>query len=43
MNLEEKQISAEYMYKGKIINLRRDKALLPNGKTATREVISITN
>ena len=27
------------MYKGKIINLRRDKALLPNGKTATREVI----
>lgn len=39
MNLEEKQISAEYMYKGKIINLRRDKALLPNGKTATREVI----
>lgn len=39
MNLEEKQISAEYMYKGKIINLRRDTALLPNGNTATREVV----
>lgn len=39
MNLEEKQLSAEYMYKGKIINLRRDKALLPNGKEATREVV----
>ena len=39
MILEEKQISAEYMYKGKIISLRRDKALLPNGNTATREVV----
>lgn len=39
MNLEEKQLSAEYMYKGKIISLRRDKALLPNGNTATREVV----
>ena len=42
MNLEEKQISAEYMYKGKIISLRRDKALLPNGNTATREVVEHT-
>ncbi len=39
MNLTEKQIKAEYMYKGKIINLRRDEALLPNGNTAIREVI----
>lgn len=39
MNLEEKQLNAEYLYKGRIINLRRDEALLPNGKTATREVI----
>ncbi|MFQ8952734.1 MAG: hypothetical protein ACLR56_06835 [Oscillospiraceae bacterium] len=39
MNLEEKQISSEYIYQGKIIKLRRDTALLPNGKTATREVI----
>lgn len=39
MNLEEKQIKAEYLYKGKIINLRRDQALLPNQTTALREVI----
>ena len=39
MNLEEKQLSAEYIYKGKIINLRRDEAILPNGKTALREVV----
>ena len=39
MNLEEKQLSKEYVYKGKIINVRKDKALLPNGKTSTREVI----
>lgn len=39
MNLEEKQLKAEYLYKGKIINLRRDEALLPNGKTALREVV----
>ena len=39
MNLEEKQIKAEYMYKGRIINLRKDEALLPNGATALREVI----
>ncbi len=39
MNLEEKQLKAEYLYKGKIINLRRDEALLPNGATALREVV----
>ena len=39
MNLEEKQISAEYIYRGKIINLRRDDALLPDGNTAIREVV----
>ena len=39
MNLKEKQINAEYLYKGKIINLRKDTALLPNGKTALREVV----
>ncbi len=39
MNLREKTLSAEYIYKGKIINLRRDEAELPNGKTAFREVV----
>ena len=39
MNLEEKQISFDYKFKGRIISLRQDNALLPNGNTATREVV----
>ncbi len=39
MNLKEKQLKADYIYKGRIINLRKDEALLPNGNTALREVI----
>lgn len=39
MNLEEKQISFDYKFKGRIISLRQDHALLPNGNTATREVV----
>ncbi len=39
MNLEEKQLDFEYIFKGKVINLRRDTALLPNGDTAIREVV----
>lgn len=39
MNLEEKTLKQKYEYKGKIINLRVDEALLPNNETAKREVI----
>lgn len=39
MNLKEKQLESEYLYKGRIINLRRDKAELPNGAVALREVV----
>ncbi len=39
MNLEEKTISKEYQFKGRIINLRTDKAELPNGAVAGREVV----
>ncbi len=39
MNLREKQIKENYVFKGKIINVRQDTALLPNGATALREVI----
>ena len=39
MNLKEKTISQSYVYKGRIINMRVDEALLPNGKTAGREVV----
>ncbi len=39
MDLTEKQIKSEYKFKGRIINLRVDEALLPNGATAGREVV----
>lgn len=37
--LIEKTISGEYLYRGKILALRKDKALLPNGRVTSREVI----
>ena len=39
MSYEEKTINKNYIFKGKIIALRKDDVLLPNEKTATREVI----
>ncbi len=39
MNLQEKQLDFNYIFKGRIISLRQDSALLPNGNTATREVV----
>ena len=39
MDFTEKQLSAEYKFEGRIIKLRVDTALLPDGKTATREVV----
>ena len=39
MELFEKTLREEYIYKGKIINLRRDEVELPNGRHSTREVI----
>ncbi len=39
MNLEEKTLSQSYVYRGRVINMRVDEALLPNGKTAGREVV----
>ena len=39
MSFEEKQLSSNYIFKGRVINLRQDTALLPNGNTATREVV----
>ena len=38
MNIEHKTISRE-IYKGRIISLVKDTILLPNGKTAEREII----
>ena len=39
MNLTEKQLTKKYIFKGKVINLRRDTALLPNNTEAIREVV----
>ena len=39
MEFEEKTINKNYLFKGKILNLRRDDVLLPNGKTASREMV----
>lgn len=39
MNFEEKTLETNYIYKGKILNLRNDKVSLPDGKTAYREIV----
>ena len=39
MKLEEKTLSQEYIYRGRILNLRRDVAELPDGRQAYREVV----
>lgn len=39
MDLTEKPIKQDYIYKGKIVNLRVDDALLPDGTTAKREIV----
>lgn len=39
MKLEEKTVKKNYIYEGRIINLRRDDAELPDGKPCIREVV----
>lgn len=39
MDMTEKPINQKYIFKGKIINLRVDDALLPNGTVAKREIV----
>jgi len=39
VSLREKKIKSEKLFKGRIIDLELDQVELPNGKTATREVI----
>lgn len=39
MNLCEKTVSQDVRFRGRVINLRVDDALLPNGNHATREVV----
>lgn len=39
MQLEEKTLKQTYRFRGRIVNLREDTALLPNGQEAGREVV----
>ena len=39
MNFEEKTLEKNAVYSGRILNLRKDKVLLPNGNTGVREII----
>ncbi len=39
MDMTEKPVNREYIFKGRIINLRVDDALLPDGTVAKREVV----
>ena len=39
MNYEEKTLQKNYVYKGKILTLRDDEVVLPNGTMAHREII----
>lgn len=40
MKLEEIKQSSEIIYKGKIITVKKDKVLCPNGNLATREIVN---
>ena len=39
MDFTEKTVEKRYVYQGKILNLRKDDALLPDGKPCVREII----
>ena len=39
MLFKEKTVSKNYIYNGKILNLRKDEITLPNGKSAIREIV----
>ncbi|CVK17555.1 NUDIX hydrolase [Sporomusa sphaeroides] len=39
IDLYEKPVSSNRLFEGKIINLRQDEVMLPNGRTVTREVV----
>ena len=39
MQFKEKTVKEEYIYKGKILNLRKDQITLPDGNAAIREVV----
>lgn len=39
MNYQEKTLQTDYIFRGRVVNLRVDRVKLPNGKEAKREVV----
>ena len=39
MEFKEKTVNKNYIYRGKILNLRKDDVILPDGKNAVREIV----
>ncbi len=39
MDFKEKTVNKNYVYRGKILNLRKDDVTLPDGKSAVREIV----
>ncbi|MBQ7339556.1 MAG: NUDIX hydrolase [Clostridia bacterium] len=39
MDFEEKTLESQRIYEGKILSLKKDKVLLPNGETSYREIV----
>ena len=39
MNNEEKTLESEVVFDGKVIHVRKDKVLCPNGKESFREIV----
>ncbi|MBQ9756282.1 MAG: NUDIX hydrolase [Clostridia bacterium] len=39
MEFKEKTVKVNYLYKGKILNLRKDDIILPDGRSAVREIV----
>lgn len=39
MDFEEKTVKSEYLYKGRVLNLKKDEIVLSNGKSSVREIV----
>ena len=39
MNFEEQTLTSEYVYKGKVLDIKKDEVLISNGHKSTREVV----
>ena len=42
MDMTEKTLKKDYKFRGRIVNMRGDEALMPDGTTASREVVELS-